>query len=84
MDLGFKFTNNLDPRPHIEMISCPALKMLDFIIRLFKDIGLKSFFKALYCYFVQLILEYGALLPLLVLINLERSSKDLSDLLATF
>lgn len=31
IDLGFKFTSSLDPRPHIDMVCCKALKTLGFI-----------------------------------------------------
>ncbi|KAF0758842.1 Uncharacterized protein FWK35_00030404 [Aphis craccivora] len=61
-------------RSHILLVYSEPFKVL-CILMLFKAIRLKPSFKALYCYFVQLILEYNALLPLLVLINLKRSSK---------
>jgi len=34
IDLGFKFTSTLDPRPFIDMVCCKALKTLGFINRL--------------------------------------------------
>jgi hypothetical protein len=54
MYLGFKFTSNLDPSLHTEMICCSALRTLGFVMRLAKDFGLKSSLKALY--------EYGAVI----------------------
>jgi hypothetical protein len=62
MDLGFKFTSNLDPSLHIEMICCSALRTLGFVMRLAKDFGLKSSLTALYCTIVRPILEYGAVI----------------------
>jgi len=37
IDLGFKLTSSPDPRPHIDMVCCEALKILGFIIRLARD-----------------------------------------------
>ncbi|XP_008187479.1 uncharacterized protein LOC103310571 [Acyrthosiphon pisum] len=62
LDLGFKFTSNLDPSLHIEMICCSALRTLGFVMRLAKDFGLKSSLRALYCSIVRPILEYGAVI----------------------
>ncbi|KAF0771037.1 putative RNA-directed DNA polymerase [Aphis craccivora] len=33
IDLGIKLTSNLDPRPHIDMTCCKALKSLGFIMQ---------------------------------------------------
>jgi len=59
IDLGFKITRSLDPRPHIDMVCCKALKTLGFISRLARDFKLDSTFKLLYCTLVRPILEYG-------------------------
>jgi hypothetical protein len=59
IDLGFKLTSSLDPRPHIDMVCCKALKILGFINRLASDFKLDSSFKLLYCTLVRPILEYG-------------------------
>ncbi|XP_022168751.1 uncharacterized protein LOC111032657 [Myzus persicae] len=62
MDLGFKFTSNLDPSLHIEMICRSALRTLGFVMWLAKDFGLKSSLKALHCAIVRPKLEYGAVI----------------------
>jgi hypothetical protein len=59
IDLGFKLTSSLNPRPHIDMVCCKALKILGFINRLARDFKLDSSFKLLYCTLVRPILEYG-------------------------
>jgi hypothetical protein len=59
IDLGFKLTSSLDPRPHIDMVCCKTLKILGFINRLARDFKLDSSFKLLYCTLIQPILEYG-------------------------
>lgn len=50
MDLDFKLTSNIYPSPYIEYIRCKAFKM--FIMRLAKDLRLKSSPKVLYFTFV--------------------------------
>lgn len=60
MDLGFKLTSNLDQSPHIESICCETFKKLEFIMRLAKDLRLKSSLKVLYITFIQPILKYGS------------------------
>ncbi|XP_016658089.1 uncharacterized protein LOC107883123 [Acyrthosiphon pisum] len=59
IDLRFKLTRSIDPRPHIDMVCCKALKTLGFINRLARDFKLYSSFKLLYCTLVRPILEYG-------------------------
>ncbi|XP_050528120.1 uncharacterized protein LOC126898222 [Daktulosphaira vitifoliae] len=62
IDLGIKFNASLDPRPHIDMICCKALKVLSFITRIASDFKLKLVIKALFCTLVHPILEYGAII----------------------
>jgi hypothetical protein len=60
MDLGLKLSCNLDPSAHIEYMCCKALKTLGLVMRLTKDLRLKSSLKTLFCALVRPILEYGA------------------------
>lgn len=54
-DLGFMFSCNLDPDPHIEYVCCKAFKTLGFILRLCNEcesqLGLSFVLsiKVLYC-----------------------------------
>lgn len=53
MNLGFKLTNNLGSNSYTESICCKDFKMLEFVMRLAKDLGFESFIKILYCTFVR-------------------------------
>ncbi|XP_026811172.1 uncharacterized protein LOC113552503 [Rhopalosiphum maidis] len=60
IDLGFKLSSTLSPRPHIAMITSREFKVLGFIMRLSKDFKMSKSLKSLYCALVRPILEYGS------------------------
>lgn len=62
MDLGFKFSYNLDPKLHIDYVCCKAFKALGFIMRLTKDFKQEVSLKVLFCSVVSLILDYGCMI----------------------
>jgi hypothetical protein len=61
-DLGFRFSNNLDMKLHIENICCKTFKILGFVTRLAKDFKLGTSLKILFCALVRPILEYGCVI----------------------
>jgi len=76
IDLGFKFTSNLDPSLHIDMICCSALRTLGFVMRLAIDIGLTSSLKELmlsivllYGLYLSMVPLFGTLILLLMLVS---------------
>lgn len=61
LDIGFKFSSNLDPKQHIKYISRRALKSLGLVMRLANMHTLSMFLRALYCAHVHPILENGCI-----------------------
>lgn len=59
-DLGYTFTSSLCPRPHIDKVTCKALKGLGFVKRISNDFKLTSSLKSFYCALVRPIIEYGS------------------------
>ena len=59
-DLGFLFVPSLNPKAHIDYVTCKALKLLGFIKRIADEFKLATSLKSLYCALVRPILEYGS------------------------
>lgn len=62
LKLGFKLSGHLTPSLHVDIINCKSLKVLGFMLRLFREIELQISLKTLYCTLVHPILEYGAII----------------------
>jgi len=59
IDLGISFDRSLPFQTHIEKVTCKALKLFGFIKRMLAVFKLSCSLKALYCFFVQSVLENG-------------------------
>lgn len=62
IDIGFKFSNLMDPSSHINMICCKVLKILGFVMRLTKEFIQNKIVKMLYCALMRPILEYSSVI----------------------
>jgi hypothetical protein len=71
MDLGFKFSNNLVPKLHIDYVCCKAFKALDFFMRLAKNFKQGVYLKVLFRIIVGPILEYGCVVCSLLYLPLS-------------
>jgi len=62
IDLGISFDRSLTFQPHIEKVTCKALKLHGFVKRISCEFKLSSSLKTLYCSFVWSVLEYGIII----------------------